>query len=103
MTDTDPTRPPVTHTPGSWEHDGQFIIAPDPNGIHSDIYIAEIVEADEEGRLAPTEQQVANARLIAAAPELLEACRMVVDNWERGDLAAAARACDAAVEMATAA
>jgi hypothetical protein len=41
----------------------------------------------------------------AAAPtaSLLEACQMVVDRWEEGDLAEAARACDAAIdEMAAA-
>lgn len=43
------------------------------------------------------------ARVREAAPELLAACRMVVDRWERGDLAEAARACAAAVEKATAA
>jgi hypothetical protein len=42
-------------------------------------------------------------RLRKAAPELLEACQMVVNRWESGDLAAAARACAAAVEKATAA
>jgi len=42
------------------------------------------------------------ARVREAAPELLAACRMVVDRWERGDLAEAARACAAAVEKATA-
>lgn len=42
-------------------------------------------------------------RLRKAAPELLEACRMVVDRWERGDLAEAVRACAAAVEQAAAA
>jgi hypothetical protein len=36
-------------------------------------------------------------RLRKAAPALLEACRMVFERWERGDLAEAARACRAAV------
>lgn len=45
--------------------------------------------------------RAADARLIAAAPELLEACRAVVDRWERGDLAEAARMCEAAIELAT--
>jgi hypothetical protein len=43
------------------------------------------------------------ARVREAAPVLLAACRMVVDRWERGDLAEAARACAAAVEKAIAA
>lgn len=38
-----------------------------------------------------------------AAPKLLAACRMVVDRWERGDLAEAARACSDAIAEAEAA
>ncbi len=37
-----------------------------------------------------------------AAAALLAACRMVVDRWERGDLAEAARACSAAIAEAEA-
>ena len=61
------------HTPGPWQSDGQFIVAPDPNGMHLDIYIAEIAETDEEGRIASPEQQEANKRLIAASTESLDA------------------------------
>jgi|HubBroStandDraft_5_1064220.scaffolds.fasta_scaffold291055_2 hypothetical protein len=61
------------HTPGPWEHDGQFIVAPDPQGIHPDIYIAEIVQKDDEGRMASPDQQLANGALIAAATEMLDA------------------------------
>lgn len=43
----------------------------------------------------------ADGHLIVAAPTLLAACRMVVERWERGDLAEAARACQAAVTLAT--
>jgi hypothetical protein len=49
------------------------------------------------------QEQSAVIHLIEAAPELLAACRMVVDRWERGDLAAAARACTHAIAKATAA
>src|SRR5262249_57033963 len=49
----------------------------------------------------PAEIQEANARLAVAFPALLAACRMVIDRWQRGDLAEAARACQAAVEQAT--
>jgi hypothetical protein len=91
----------IKHTPGPWKQDWQFIVAPDPNGIHADIYIAEIAEEDCDGRIASPEQQAANGQVIAAAPDLLAACRMIVARWERGDLAEAARACQAAVEVAT--
>ena len=40
------------------------------------------------------------ARMIAAVPKLLAACQAVVDRWEHGDLAEAARLCRAAVEVA---
>jgi hypothetical protein len=60
----------AAHTPGPWESDWQFIVAPDPNGVHPDIYIAEITETDEDGRVASPEQQEANALLIAAAPDI---------------------------------
>lgn len=67
------------YTPGRWCSDGRFIIAPDPAGIHADIYIAEIVETDDEGRLATPRQQFANAQLIAAAPEMLAALQLCED------------------------
>jgi hypothetical protein len=40
------------------------------------IYIAEIAQTDDEGRVATPEQQQANAGLIAAAPRLLKALEM---------------------------
>lgn len=89
------------HTPGPWQQDWHFIVAPDPDGLHPDIYVAELAEEDCDGRIASPAQQKANGRLIVAAPELLAACRMVIARWERGDLAEAARACQAAVELAT--
>jgi hypothetical protein len=88
------------HTPGPWAYDMDFIVAPDPSGRHPDIYIAEIADSDEEGRIASLEQQDANRKLIAAAPRLLDACRMVVERWETGDLAEAARTCSAAIAEA---
>jgi hypothetical protein len=69
----------TAHTPGPWENSGQFIVAPDPKGIHPDIYIAEITETDDEGRMATPEQQTANACLIAAAPELLAVAKLALD------------------------
>jgi hypothetical protein len=91
----------AAHTPGPWQSDGQFIVAPDPSGIHPDIYIAEMVETDDEGRMAASEQQAANATLIAAAPDLLEAAQLVLERWSTGDLADAVRQLDGAVSAAT--
>jgi hypothetical protein len=72
----------TAHTPGPWNDDGQFIVARDPNGIHPDIYIAEIAQEDEEGRLASPKQQRANGNLIAAAPDMLEALELARDRLE---------------------
>jgi hypothetical protein len=88
------------HTPGPWRNDGQFIVAPDPNGFHPDIHIAEIAETDHEGRAASPEQQLANSCLIAAAPTLFDAALLVIERWSRGDLAEAVRMLDAAVAEA---
>lgn len=52
------------------------------------------------GKNDPTPRRVRQMRLMTAAPKLLEACRMVVERWERGDLAEAARACRAAMAEA---
>jgi hypothetical protein len=73
VAERNPTMTTALHTPGPWTVDWQFIIAPDPNGRHPDIYIAEIAEVDDEGRSASAAQQLANGRLIAAAPALLAA------------------------------
>jgi hypothetical protein len=61
------------HTPGPWANDRPFIVASDPDGAHPDIYIAEIVESDDEGRLASPVQREANGHLIAAAPTMFDA------------------------------
>ena len=65
-----------SHTPGPWQADDRFITAPDPKGKHFDIYIAEIVVEDEEGRLASKRQRYANAWLISAATEMFDALEL---------------------------
>ena len=42
------------------------------------------------------------APMIAAVPKLLAACQAVVDRWEHGDLAEAARMCSEAVKQPSA-
>jgi hypothetical protein len=68
------------HTPGPWSIDWNFIVAPDPSGEHADVYIAEIAESDEDGRIPSEDQIEANARLIAAAPDLLAALQHVLER-----------------------
>ena len=68
----------TTHTPGPWSADWGYIVAPDVTGKHVDLYVATIAEEDEDGRVVPEHERDANARLIAAAPDLLAALRGVV-------------------------
>lgn len=62
------------HTAGPWIVDW----LDDENGWVLDAennYLAEIVTTDEEGFVVPPQQQRANARLIAAAPDLYTCAR----------------------------
>lgn len=61
------------HTPGPWDFDFPYIIAPDPSERHPDLYIAEVAREDDDGRVPPEDEQDANARLLAAAPDLFAA------------------------------
>ena len=70
------------HTPGPWwtKREG-----------FSTVYVEARIEGgwiQEVAACGPTEagqeQQEANARLIAAAPELLEALKEIADYWNRG-------------------
>lgn len=81
-----PTNLDAGHTPGPWDCDLDYIVATDPAGRHPDIYIAEIAHGDDEGRVASPEQQDANCRLIAAAPDLLEALDYLLEQTVDMDL-----------------
>lgn len=62
------------HTPGPWEAIGNLVRSPlyQPDGLPKGMQIAEC----KDGYSQPfTEEAKANARLIAAAPELLEAAK----------------------------
>lgn len=119
----------MTHTPGPWRvetitagdvytsdddlsmfrHEGQTLtlIIKGPNRIEKSntCYIAEIdcdPIASRDLNKHPTQSDVDNARLIAAAPDMLatlqhglNAAQVAVDTWESGNLAGAVRALDA--------
>lgn len=82
---------PVVHTPGPWTVEDIFedggldiIIGYQIPDAGSPIPVAHICGVDEHGGPPKTKKEVAaNARLIAAAPELLAACQqalLVVDE-----------------------
>ena len=109
MIHTDGSTPAAAHTPEPWDYDMDYIVASDPNGQHPDIYIAEIAHSDDEGRVAPLEQQDANRRRICAA---VNACAgLATESLERGIVAeqlhvlerllTAAEELDAAIDGAT--
>ena len=97
----------ASHTPGPWEYlpsvslgIRHFFTVAKKTGGFSPAYI-DIHETEAYLGDADLAEKEANARLIAASPKLLAACRMVVERWERGDLAEAARACQEAIDEAT--
>jgi len=84
------------HTPGPWEIQEQgeasvYVIMANGNWLLSFRHNGEQLD----------EKQKANIKLMAAAPELLEACKAIVNNWESGDLAHAANKCANAIAKAT--
>ena len=109
MTHTEDTRQPAAHTPEPWDHDMDFIVAPDPTGQHPDIYIAEIAHSDDEGRVAPPDQQGANRRRICAAvnacrglsTEALEQGVIATLRYALGELLTAAGDLEASIDGAT--
>jgi hypothetical protein len=62
--------------------------------------VTSIGTVDLDGQNLSREEGLANARLIAAAPDLLEAGQLVIDRWCQGDLAEAVRMLDAAIKKA---
>jgi len=73
----------MNHTPGPWFS---------PDRLHGTRYVEARIDRgmlQEVAACGPTEkpeQQEANARLIAAAPELLETLKNMLDVWEHGGL-----------------
>jgi hypothetical protein len=72
-----PTQPNKAHTPGPWKvvnnsWSDTTIVAP---GFDHGICLLDINHATEESQEADEAQMAANAALIAAAPDLLEALR----------------------------
>lgn len=92
-----------SHTPGPWDYDkdSKEIFSCDEG--HGCGWIALVGGNDSNGRRLPDEMRSANCSLIAAAPELLEVLKTMVDpamkpkhlmreEWERLPWIVAARA-----------
>ena len=82
----------IAHTAGPWH-----IFEPIDRGAHCSIgswlpgndtrhLIASVwtVNEDDNGRIKNDAETEANARLIAASPDLLEACKQLVNVYENG-------------------
>lgn len=78
----------VKHTRGPWEvhsFDGQELnVIPDPDSGHPDTYLGVCTINTWPGERS-TRRNEANARLIAAAPDLLAAVWALVEHFERVD------------------
>ncbi len=89
----------ASHTPGPWgiaKSHIKDVIAIRTDGEDDGQCLAQVLrDIGEEG------EDEANANLIAAAPDLLEAALLVIERWSSGDLAAAVRQLDDAVTAAT--
>lgn len=68
----------MPHTPGPWE----AMIEHNPHRYQIEIGSPEWCPL--ASAWDTNEESVANAHLIAAAPELLEACKMLVEYWMTG-------------------
>jgi hypothetical protein len=77
----------MAHTPGPWRFErGQWNSGKENNEDHS---IGSIVGGDRDWYIATLEdapEQSANARLIAAAPDLLAALKVLLQNRELGEV-----------------
>ena len=74
------------HTPGPWMWNGKDMPFADIEDAHGDV-IAGVNECDRDDDAQARAEERANARLIAAAPELLAALRgiMSTDDLSRND------------------
>jgi hypothetical protein len=72
----------MAHTTGPWAYDGDSQEVYGTAEKYGSGWIARVVGNDSDGRPFPDEERLANARLIAAAPELLAALRKAVAALE---------------------
>ncbi len=71
------------HTPGPWHwftHSPTVVFIDEGDGI-----VGIAWTGDPDGTETPLEEEIANARLIAAAPEMLEALKSIIRMVEVGE------------------
>ena len=78
------------HTPGPWEHSGRFVYRRVDDDYRFEVASAECAR---DATLAQSRKAEANARLIAAAPDLLEACYSMLNVHMAAKIGAQAEAC----------
>lgn len=77
----------TTHTPGPWKIDPVFIAQTMTTSLHFGEYRFPYQRTAEGlSRTYPREEAEANARLIAAAPDLLRALELIVEWSEDPDV-----------------
>lgn len=79
------------HTPGPWVHYSASKHYPPGSSLNygSIIWATGVGEVAQTPGLSDVEKDNANARLIAAAPELLEALQALQDGWVANHIPAA--------------
>lgn len=71
------------HTPGPWEAHCFLVVAQKSKGCSKSVaYAGREICHTGEGR-GPSEESEANARLIAASPDLLAACEAFIEAWDK--------------------
>ena len=77
------------HTPGPWIRDGKFVYALMPNPKKrwpGEVNRFWLIVQKQAGYDIPEEEVEANARLIAAAPEMLEALIIIYKVWHEDSI-----------------
>lgn len=73
------------HTPGPWEYDGLSYVSRNSREGEMIAHVRGWGWLQKKGEDAGIEEQNANGRLLAAAPDLLEACKEFVRKCECGE------------------
>lgn len=79
------------HTPGPWFVDEESPLDVRTNGVGKLMWICDAPDGYDTSNIEGMKQREANARLIAAAPDLLEALEVVLCELEAQDIHAPAR------------